>query len=125
MTLKTNSYYAGDDIQRPIHTSKPSAAFDHNDPQSLRDYADKMEAWQIVNAEYDLKIVAYRQDIRARQAELCNDLADENDMTVPQASVVFNVAWEDGHSEGFSAVIARFEQLAELIVNFNTAGDWI
>tara|TARA_R110000850_G_scaffold19968_1_gene59767 strand:+ start:227 stop:661 length:435 start_codon:yes stop_codon:yes gene_type:complete len=125
MTRKTNSYYAGNDIERPIRTSKPAGLFDRNDPQSLRDYADKMEAWQIVNAEYDLKIVAYRQDIRARQAELCNDLADENDMTVPQASVVFNVAWEDGHSEGFSAVIDRFEELAELIVNFNQAGDWI
>jgi hypothetical protein len=124
MTLKTISYYAGDDIKMPTRLSKPGT-FDRNDPQSLRDHADKIEEWQIVNAEYDLKIVAYRQDIRARQAELCNDLADENDMTVPQASVVFNVAWEDGHSEGFGAVIDRFEELAEIIENFNQAGDWI
>jgi prepilin-type processing-associated H-X9-DG protein len=124
MTRKTNSYYAGDDIVLPIRTSKPGT-FDRNDPQSLREYADQMEAWQIADAAYKIEIVAYRQDIRARQAELCNDLADENEMTVPQASVLFNVAWADGHDEGFSAVIDRFEQLAELIVNFNTAGDWI
>jgi hypothetical protein len=123
MTRKTNSYYAGDDIQLPIRTSKPAGLFDRNDPQSLRDYADKMEAWQIVNAEYDLKIVAYRQDIQARQAELRYVLADENYMNIAQATVLFNVAWEDGHSEGFSAVIDRFEELAEIIENFNQAGE--
>jgi hypothetical protein len=40
-----------------------------------------------------------------------------------QAGVLFNVAWEDGHSEGFYAVINRFEQLVEIIENFNRAGE--
>jgi hypothetical protein len=122
MTRKTNSYYAGDDIKMPTRLSKPGT-FDRNDPQSLRDHADKIEEWQIVNAEYDLKIVAYRQDIQARKAELRYVLADENYMNIAQATVLFNVAWEDGHSEGFSAVIDRFEELAEIIENFNQAGE--
>jgi hypothetical protein len=123
MTLKSNNYYAGDDIQRPIRTSKPAGVFDRNDPQSLRDYADKMEAWQIVNAEYDLKIAAYRRSQQSRRNELQRDLGIENNLTMAQAGVLFNVAWEDGHSEGFYAVINRFEQLVEIIENFNRAGE--
>jgi hypothetical protein len=122
MTRKTNSYYAGDDIYLPIRSSKP-VKFDHNDPQSLRDHADKMEAWQIGEQALQLEIAAYRRSKQSRRNELHRELANENDISMSKAAVLFAVAWDDGHSEGFNAVIDRFEQLIEIINNFNQAGE--
>mgnify|MGYP003647059224 CR=1 FL=1 len=129
MTRKSNNYYAGDDIESPIRPPKPGV-FDRNDPQSIRDYADRMEAWQIADAAYKVGLNAYRAQRQWRLAILRQDLAEENDMNIAQSTVLFDFAcgdaamdfaWEDGHSEAFSAVIDRFEQLVEIVENFNRA----
>jgi hypothetical protein len=118
MTRKSNSYYAGDDIETPIRPGKPGT-FDRNDPQSMRDYADKMESWLNEKESYEVRIRAYRSEVSSRKDELRYDLAEENDMNIAQATVLFDAAWEDSHSEGFSAVIDSFEQLVEIVENFN------
>jgi hypothetical protein len=123
MTRKTNSYYAGDDLELPVRPAKPSGGFDRNDPQSLRDHADRMEVWQDANDAFGLQIAAHRRSQQSRRNELQRDLGIENNLTMAQAGVLFNVAWEDGHSDGFYAVINRFEQLVEIIENFNQAGE--
>jgi hypothetical protein len=119
MTRKTNSYYAGDDIGIPVRPERPSGAFDRNSAQSLRDQADFVEAYD----SYNRLLKQRRPLVRARREELQRDLANENDMSMEQAAVLFTEAWEEGHSEGFNAVINRFEQLVEIIENFNQAGE--
>jgi hypothetical protein len=119
MTRKTNSYYAGDDIDFPVRPERPSGGLDRNSAQSLREQADFVEAYD----SYNRLLKQRRTLVRARRNELQRDLANENDMSMEQAAVLFTEAWEEGHCEGFSAVIARFEQLVEIIENFNQAGE--
>jgi hypothetical protein len=121
MLRNTNSYYAAEDIKLPARPSKP-VTFDHNDPQSLRDHADNMEAWQIAYDAYKLEVARLSDERSLRRNELCSQLAYENNMIVPQASLLFNLAWEDGRPDGVDSVIDRFEQLVELIIHFNLAG---
>jgi hypothetical protein len=115
MPLKENVYYSGGPC-KPI-------LLDRENPALLRDHADAMEAWtSSIDMWGELKD-AYRRSLRSRRNELQRDLAIENDMTVTQAGVLFNVAWEDGHSEGIAEVVYRFDQLVEIIENFTQAGD--
>jgi hypothetical protein len=120
MKRETNSFYAGDDIETPIRPGKP-VKFDRNDPQSIRGYADKMEEWIDEKELYDVHISAYRAAKQLRLDILRQDLAEENDMNIAQATVLFSAAWDDGHDEGFNSVIDRFEHLVEIVNNFNRA----
>jgi hypothetical protein len=117
MTRKTVSYYAGKDISYPQRPSKPFLASD--DPKVIRAFATDMEKYLLAKEAYTAQSTAYRNSLQSRKNELKRDLANENNMTIAQADVLFNVAWEDGHSEGIESVIARFEQLVEIIYDYN------
>jgi hypothetical protein len=124
MTRKANSYYNGEDIGMPARLKKPTT-FDRNNPESMRDYADRMEAWLNEKESYDLRVSVYHASKAARRDELCKQLADENGINMSQASVLFNAALEDGHDEGINSAIDRFEHLVDIIERYNTAGNWI
>lgn len=116
MTRKLNSYYQGEDIAAPVLLPRPrSGKLDRSDPQSLRIEADKMEVWLNEKAAHDARWRNYRLTLTVRRLELREDLAEENDLNSAQATVLFNIAWEDGHSEGIDSVIDRFEALAETV----------
>ena len=118
--MKSIDYYNGVDLEFPIRPSKPGA-FDRNDPQSLRDFADRMEVYNERKDSYTRDLAAYRAKVRDRRDDLKEDLGTSFDLTASQTEVVFAKAWEDGHSGGVSEVINLFGELVDLVEAFNNA----
>jgi hypothetical protein len=118
--MKSIDYYNGVDLEFPIRPSKPGS-FDRNDPQNMRDFADRMEAYQERDVEYRADMVAYRAEVRGRRDDLMEDLGRNFDLTSAQTQVVFTKAWEDGHSSGITEVINLFGDFVDLIESFNNA----
>lgn len=50
--------------------------------------------------------------------DLCEDLGEKD---CPAIKVVFNKAWEDGHSNGYSEVLWHFEDLLDFIEEVKNA----
>lgn len=75
------------------------------------------EAWEIA------------QEARAKRTELHNQMineiseavANENQMTVAQAEILVNTAWQKGHSAGMYEVFGELEDLIFMIGNFMQA----
>lgn len=118
--MKSVDYYNGEDIDYPERPSKPGA-FDRNDPQSLRDFADRMEVFNERKDSYNQEMVAYRAEVRGRRDDLKEDLGASFDLSAAQTEVVFAKAWEDGHSSGVSEVINLFGELVDFVEAFNNA----
>jgi hypothetical protein len=104
MTRNTNSYCAGEDIKSSIRPSKP----DTGETQSLRDHADKMEALEALQIDYD----AYKLEVARCAAYVgdCTNCHSEHDQRLSRHDAFFRDSNE------------RFEQLVEHIINFNQAG---
>jgi len=115
--MKSIDYYSGVDLEFPIRPSKPGS-FDRNDPQNIRDFADRMEAYLERDAEYRTEMVAYRETIKDRKNELCRDLGAQYNMNPAQAQLLFNKAWDDGHSAGIQEVVHNFDDLAQFVAAY-------
>lgn len=113
MPLKSPEYYSGSDIETPVRPTKPML-LDRDDPDQIREYADRMESYHKNKEKYNEGNHEYRKMLSKRRAELVEDLAEEHEITLGQAKAVFEVAWEDGHSSGVGEVIQRFEELVEM-----------
>lgn len=121
MTLKPIEYYGAEDIEYPARPRRPYLT-DRYDPVSIRQYADDLEAYTEAKAAHDVAMKDYRTAVNGRLAELVVDLAADYQITEAQAKVVFNMAWEDGHSSGVHEVVQRFEELVDMAMDFAKAG---
>lgn len=54
-------------------------------------------------------------------SEIAEAVANENNMTVAQAQVLLNEAWNRGHSAGMHEVFSELEDLLFMIEQFNAA----
>jgi hypothetical protein len=87
-------------------------------PQEVRLYADQLEAYEAEMVRYKDEFAWYKNKFDARLNELKTRLRDEYDITDAQFFILWNKAYDDGHSEGLQRVVGIFEELYELASEF-------
>lgn len=102
----------------PSAASKPRLVQFGTDAKAAREYADALAAYEATG--YDLKAarIAYQnEDYRLRDV-LRLDLETEHGINAmnPKAAKLFELAWQEGHSEGLGGVINWYEKLVDLVI---------
>jgi hypothetical protein len=87
-------------------------------PTELRAYADELEVDQAKMVDYYEHVAFYIQTMTSRELELKTKLRDGYDITEAQMFILWNKAWQNGHSEGFRRVVEIFDDLYELASEF-------
>jgi hypothetical protein len=111
-------YYSGRDLTYPKRPSRPSALPRNATAAEVRDYADQLEFYEAELESYKDVKAYYNETINRRTKELQTKLRDDYDITEAQLFVLWNKAWEDGHSEGFQRVVGIFDDLYDLASEF-------
>jgi hypothetical protein len=88
----------------------------------LKDITDELKASASITENvtdkeaYEAARAAFRAETAALNEKFRDDLYDEYGVTGhPKAAMVFDKAWERGHSEGLENVANHFSDLVELI----------
>lgn len=55
------SYYEMKDVDYPIKPRKPELPCDKDGPEAFREYAAKLEKWESLSEEYELKRKGFRE----------------------------------------------------------------
>jgi hypothetical protein len=110
-------YYSGRDLTYPARPKRPTLAPKHTS-QDARDYADAMEHFESALVNYHAEMSDYNTKTLAREQELKDTLRDVNDLNEDQFNLLWNFAWEEGHSAGLSEVVNRFEDYYDLVNQF-------
>ena len=84
-------------------------------------YAGKTEfpIWPVIGGSWE-EVVAqqrlYREEQRSIEAQLRADLETEHGLIGhPKASLLWDMAWEDGHGYGYIEVVYLYDRLANLV----------
>jgi hypothetical protein len=110
-------YFSGRDLEYPVRITKPRLSLNPT-PAEARKYADDLEAYEPKNKDYHRLVSEYHIVIRDRQAELKNKLCDDYGITKKQCEVLWNAAWEEGHSSGIREVIHYFDEYYDMAMAF-------
>ena len=110
-------YYSGKDLTLPKHPKRPTLPAKHTS-QDARDYADAMAQFESAMVEFHAEISDYNAKSRARQQELKDTLRDVNDLNEDQFDLLWNFAYDAGHSEGLQRVVYEFEEYYNLVSQF-------
>lgn len=112
------SYYTGKDLVYPTRPPKPTMPMSDN-PDNLRDYADRLESYQKEKEKYINALQVYNETMVERKNELNNKLMDEYDLNSDAFNIIWNKAYNDYHSGGLEEVIQEFENLYDFVMEFN------
>ena len=110
-------YYSGRDLTWPARPKRPTLAPKHTS-QDARDYADAMEQFESALVNYHAEMADYNTKTQAREQELKDRLRNHYDLNEDQFNLLWNFAWEEGHSAGLSEVVNRFEDYYDLVSQF-------
>lgn len=110
-------YYSGRDLKHPDRVAKPRLSANPT-PAEARKYADELEAYEPKNKEYNRLVSEYHNTIRNRQVELKNKLCDDYGITPKQCEILWDAAWEEGHSSGIHEVIHYFDEYYNMAMAF-------
>lgn len=112
------SYYEMGDVEYPIRPWKPKIPTVKDGPESFREYATKLEEWESLSAEYELK----RKDFRKLEAERMQEFKEElyimyapPELSGKAFEIIFEKAWEDGHSSGLHSVVDCVDELCGFV----------
>lgn len=115
--MKRFDYYSGEDLKFPRSPKKPGLK---GNPTSadVRRYADKLEEYEIEFEKYSKLKKEYYEILNARTVEFRNDLHSKYCPELSDAafSVIFNKAWEDGHSSGHYRVDELVDELTDFVL---------
>lgn len=99
----SSGYYMGHDLRRP-----------HKPENTLSARASGLYAK--AKAKYKSDMEEYRGKSKQREAEFKTDLLEEYGVTDhPKADKAFSIAWDIGHSNGFSEIEHYFTELLPLL----------
>lgn len=86
-------------------------------PVEIRQYAADVENYDTYVTAWRTKLDEYNREKAELMLKFRADVEFENGtLTNKKASVLWNKAWERGHSEGLVGVLNVYEDLAELIL---------
>ena len=111
-------YYGGRDLTAPKMPRKPVRLGLNPTVSQARAYADALEIWEAEMASYREERAAYSDQMNSRLRELEIKLRDEYDITEAQLFVLWNKAYDLGHSEGLNRVVDIFDELYEVASEF-------
>lgn len=95
--------------KKPVLGRTPTA-------EDARAYADAVEGYDALYADFKAQIAAYYADENAKEAQLRKDLAAEFDFTDhPMEPKLWEKAWEHGHSDGYHNVLYWYGEFSEVI----------
>lgn len=101
------SYYELEDVDYPVRPGKPKIPTVKDGPEAFREYATKLEEWESLSAEYESK----RKDIQKLRVERMQEFKEElyrvyapPEMSEKVFEIIYQKAWEDGHSSGLHSV---------------------
>lgn len=99
----------------PTKPRRPLLAHDATGQQA-RSHADLIEGWEKDMAAYNIARDAWAAENARLIAKFWADAAEDLGLTGnPKLKRLQEIAWADGHSEGFHAVYYRMSELADLI----------
>jgi len=79
---------------------------------------DKIAEHDRLVEEHRQKKIAYQNEEANIRAEFRRDAIEACDLTGhPRANDAFDMAWDDGHSDGYRAVFSRLEELSTLLLS--------
>lgn len=95
--------------KKPILLHKATA-------KEAREYAEKLAAYEDRMVEWHDLITEYKKEDSRLYWQFKNDLLKELGITDhPKAQRLFDIAWDKGHSMGYSEVYSEAEELADLL----------
>jgi hypothetical protein len=110
-------YYNGKDLIYPQKPSKPSLSRNPSAAEA-RDYADDLEVYEKQLESYKSDLAWYSEQQINRLLELQTKLRDEYGITGDGMLILWNKAYELGHSEGLNRVVGIFDELYEVASEF-------
>lgn len=112
------SYYNLEDIDYPVRPGKPKIPTAKDGPEAFREYATKLEEWESLSAEYESKL----KGIQKLRVERLHEFKEELFSLYAYAGtsretfdVIYQKAWEDGHSDGLYSVVDRVDELCGFV----------
>ena len=112
------SYYELEDVSYPVRPRKPKIPFINDSPEAFREYATKLEEWESLSAEYESAL----KDIQKIRVERMQEFKEELFSLYAYAGisretfdVIFEKAWEDGHSDGLYRVEDCVDELCGFV----------
>lgn len=114
--MNFDNYKVTFDIPKPV---KPSVPTDLLDVKALNEYTEKVKEYNIDLQKYKEKEKEFKEKQNEAKIRYMNDLAKENgidDLPKEIQQMVFNKAYEDGHSSGYYEVASIYAELAEFVL---------
>lgn len=118
--LKETAYYEGRDLSYPARPAKPRL-MKPDDATAVRAYADELDAYNVATITANAARATYNDLMKGRSDELMADLATEYGLSPAKVSVLYSKAYSDYHSGGLGEVINAFDDLVDLVNEFNSA----
>lgn len=114
-------YYSGADLIHPKRPVRPSVPDKNSSqkPELFREYADDLEIYNQQKEYYDQQVKLYTEKLLNRKEQLKSQLMIDYNLSPDQFKILWSKAWEDGHSSGLREVVLNFDELYDLVVDFN------
>lgn len=111
--MKSFDYYSGKDLVFPRKPQKPVLS-ENPTPEEVRQYADRLEECEIEFDKYLELAKEYYKILNAREAEFRNDVRSKYcpEFSDEVFDIIYNKAWEDGHSSGHHRVVELVDELS-------------
>jgi hypothetical protein len=85
-------------------------------PADYREHADALEEYAIANTKAEENRIEYNKETSRLESTLRTDLATEFDILEnPKESKVWELAWQLGHSSGYTEIYLYYHKLVELV----------
>lgn len=100
-------------LKYPKRLSKPGMP-SNNTSASMREYADKLEQYEVDFAKYNEDVAKYNEEQNVIYADFKEKLFNLYDgFSKKQLDIIYGKAYEDSHSEGIYSVASTFNELVD------------
>ena len=114
------NYYSAEDLFQPLRPSRPILEKTPTSKAAL-EFANELQEYENRIAEYNQQREENSKVRQERMLELEQNVRDQYGLTQAQFNVLWEKAWDDGHSEGLGRVLEIFDDLDTLVSEFNSA----
>jgi hypothetical protein len=113
-------YYSGEMLHTPVKPTKPFLA---RNPTAVeaRAYADALEEYERKRKSYDDNLSWYRREKAELLVKFQLELRTDYGLAESEFNVIWNAAWERGHSCGLEQVYYEFDTLFDFVKEYNKA----
>jgi hypothetical protein len=110
-------YYRAADLEFPTKPKAPPCPDSKSSAGEFRVYADALETYEKEKAEYEASIDKIREELSKRQSKFSDDLrvvaGAETVITDAQHTILYDKAYEEGHSGGYPEIHFAYEELLD------------